>query len=174
MKKRNRLIIMIIICALAIGLIIWRFRSQTFSRALSVDESAIDRVSVSVHAMVNHFGIESDTIDTYSIDDLNQPINMLEEIIDILNTSSYRQDFRNLLLWDLDYVDADKNYDGRTVTVSFFTKNPKDECAQIQFLSSSIIVVSSGRKTGFRVYHPTNRKTMDQLLEYVQMHGIKE
>ena len=165
---------MIILIALVIYLIIWRFWPQSFSRAISVDESAIDRVSVSVHAMVNHFGIESDTIDTYSIDDLNQPINMREEIIDILNTSSYRQDFRNLLLWDLDYVDADKNYDGRTVTVSFFTEKPKDECAQIQFLSSSIIVVSSGDKTGFRVYHPTNPKTIDQLVEYLQMYGVKQ
>ena len=163
---------MIILIAFAVYLVIWRFWPNSFSNTISVNENSIDRVSI--HAMVNHFGMGQDTIDTYLIDDLNQPINMLEEIIDILNTSSYRQDFRNLLLWDLDYVDADKNYDGRTVTVSFFTKNPKDECAQIQFLSSSIIVVSSGRKTGFRVYHPTNRKTMDQLLEYVQMHGIKE
>lgn len=71
-------------------------------------------------------------------------------------------------------MDADKNYDGRTVTVSFYMKNQKDEYAQIQFLSSSIIVVSSGGKTGFRVYHPTNHQTMDQLLEYIQTHGVKE
>ena len=172
MKKRIRLIIVIIICALAICLIIWRFWPQSFSRAISVDENAIVRVSV--HAMVNHFGIGPDTIDTYSIDDLNQPINMLEEIIEILNTSSYRQDFRNLLPWDLDYVDGEKNQDGRIVTVSFYMEKHKDDYAQIQFLSSSTIVVSSGGETGFRVYHPTNHETIDQLLEYIQTHGVKE
>ena len=163
---------MLILIALAIYLVIWRFWPNSFSNTISVNKNSID--SVSVHAMVNHFGIEQDTIDTYLIGENEQQVNTLEEIIEILATSSYRQDFRNLLLWDLDYVDADKNYDGRTVTVSFFTEKPKDECAQIQFLSSSIIVVSSGDKTGFRVYHPTNHKTIDQLLEYIQTHGVKE
>ena len=101
-------------------------------------------------------------------------MNTLEEIMEILATSSYRQDFRNLLLWDLDYVDADKNYDGRTVTVSFYMNNQMDKYVQIQFLSSSIIVVSSGGETGFRVYHPTNHQTIDQLSEYIQTHGVKE
>ena len=79
-----------------------------------------------------------------------------------------------MLPWDLDYVDADKNYDGRTVIVSFYMGNHKDEYAQIQFMSSSIIVVSSGDKTGFRVYHPTNPKTIDQLVEYLQTYGVKQ
>lgn len=172
MKKRIRMFIMIILIALAIYLVIWRFWPNSFSNTISVNENSID--SVSVHAMVNHFGIEQDTIDTYLIGENEQQINTLEEIIEILTTSSYRQDFRNLLPWDLDYVDADKNYDGRTVTVSFYMGNQKDEYVQIQFLSSSIIVVSSGDKTGFRIYHPTNKKTIDQLVEYLQTYGVKQ
>ena len=101
---------MIILIVLAIYFVIWRFWPNSFSNTISVNENSID--SVSVHAMVNHFGIEQDTIDTYLIGENEQQINTLEEIIEILATSSYRQDFRNLLLWDLDYVDADKNYDG--------------------------------------------------------------
>ena len=172
MKKRIRMFIMIILIALAVYLVIWRFWPNSFSNTISVNENSIDRVSI--HAMVNHFGMGQDTIDTYLIDDLNQPINMLEEIIDILTTSSYRQDFRNLLPWDLDHVDADKNQDGRIVSVSFYMGNDKDEYAQIQFLSSSIIVVSSGGETGFRVYHPTSPKTIDQLVEYLQTYGVKQ
>ena len=172
MKKRIRMFIMIILIALAVYLVLWRFWPNSLSNMISVNENAID--SVSVHAMVNHFGIGEDTIDTYLIDDMNQPINTLEEIIEILTTSSYRQDFRNLLLWDLDSVEADKNYDGRTVIVSFYVGNKKDEYVQIQFLSSSIITVSSDDKTGFRVYHPTNKKTIDQLVEYLQTYGVKQ
>ena len=52
--------------------------------------------------------------------------------------------------------------------------NQKDEYVQIQFLSSSIIVVSSGDKTGSRIYHPTNKKTIDQLVEYLQTYGVKQ
>ena len=164
--------IMLILIALAIYLVIWRFWPNSFSNTISVNKNSID--SVSVYAMVNHFGIEQDTIDTYLIGENEQQVNTLEEIIEILATSSYRQDFRNLLLWDLDYVDADKNYDGRTVTVSFYVGNQKNEYVQIQFLSSSIIVVSSGDKTGFRIYHPTNKKTIDQLVEYLQTYGVKQ
>ena len=172
MKKRIRMFIMIILIALAIYLVIWRFWPNSFSNTISVNKNSID--SVSVHAMVNHFGIGEDTIDTYLIGENEQQITTLEDIIEILVTSSYRQDFRNLLPWDLDYVDTDKNYDGRTVIVSFYMGNHKDEYAQIQFMSSSIIVVSSGDKTGFRVYHPTNPKTIDQLVEYLQTYGVKQ
>ena len=171
-KKRIRMFIMIILIAFVIGLVIWRFWPHSFFNAISVKENSIDRVSV--HAMINRFETEQDTIDTYLIDDINQPINMLDEIIEILSASNYRQDFRNLLPWGLDYVDADKNYDGRTVTVSFYMGNHKDEYTQIQFLSSSIIVVSTGGKTGFRVYHPANIKTIDQLVEYLQTYGVKQ
>ena len=73
--------------------IIWRFWPQSFSKAISVDENSI--VGASVHAMINYF--DNDSIDTYRIDDMEQQINTLEEIIEILVTSSYRQDFRNLL-----------------------------------------------------------------------------
>lgn len=172
MKKRIRLIIMIIVSVLTICLIIWRFWPQSFTKVTSVDKNSIVRVSV--HAMFNEFENGQTNIDTYRIDDMDQQMNTLEEIMEILATSSYRQDFRNLLLWDLDYVDADKNYDGRTVTVSFYMNNQMDKYVQIQFLSSSIIVVSSGSETGFRVYHPTNHQTIDQLSEYIQTHGVKE
>ena len=172
MKKIIRMFIVIILIALAIYLVLWRFWANSFSNMISVNENSID--SVSVHAMVNHFGIGEDTIDTYLIGENEQQVNTLDEIIEILDTSSYRQDFRNLIRWDLDYVDADKNYDGRTVTVSFYVGNKKDEYVQIQFLSSSIIAVSSDDKTGFRVYHPTNKKTIDQLVEYLQTYGVKQ
>ena len=172
MKKRIRMFIMIILIALAVYLVLWRFWPNSLSNMISVNENAID--SVSAHAMVNHFGIGEDTIDTYLIGANEQQVNTLDEIIEILDISSYRQDFRNLIRWDLDYVDADKNHDGRTVTVSFYVGNKKDEYVQIQFLSSSIIAVSSDDKTGFRVYHPTNKKTIDQLVEYLQTYGVKQ
>lgn len=61
---------MIILIALAIYFVIWRFWPNSFSNTISVNENSID--SVSVHAMVNHFGIEQDTIDTYLIGENEQ------------------------------------------------------------------------------------------------------
>ena len=71
---------MIILIALAIYLVIWRFWPNSFSNTISVNKNSID--SVSVHAMVNHFGIGEDTIDTYLIGENEQQITTLEDIIE--------------------------------------------------------------------------------------------
>lgn len=163
-------ILVLIPIALLIG--VWRFWPQSFSDLITVDETSI--ISFSVHGMLDRLENGQPVIDMYHIDDTDQQNNTPDEIIEILETSSYRQDFRNLLPWGMDYVDADKNYDGRTVTVSFYIGNQKDEYIQIQFLSSSIIAVFGGGKSGFCVYHPTNHETIDQLVEYLQTHGIKQ
>ena len=163
---------MIIVVTLVIWLIIWRFWPQSFSNIISANENSIARVSA--FAMVNRFENGQSNTGTYRIDDTEKQNNTSDEIIEILASSSYQQDFRNLLPWELGYVDADKNYDGRTVIVSFDTGNKKDEYIQIQFLSSSIIIVSVGGKSGFHVYHPTNHKTIDQLVELLQTHGVKQ
>lgn len=110
----------------------------------------------------------------YSLDSTELQSSESGEIADILAMSGYQQDFRNLLPWDLGYVDADKNYDGRTVILLLSIGSQKEEYAEIQFLSSSIITVFERGETGFRIYHPTNRKTMDALAEYIQTHGAEQ
>ncbi len=168
MKRR---IVAVIVIALVICLLWWRFWPQSFSDVISVDENSI--VSYSVAAMVKHLENGQSHTDTYRIETTELKDNVPNEIMEILSSSDYRQDFRNLLPWDLDYVDADKNYDGRIITVYLYTGNQKDEYIQIQFLSKSIVAVSGGGKSGLRIYHPINREIIDLLTEHLQTNGIK-
>ena len=172
MKKRIGLIITIIVAALIVCLLIWRFWPQSSSNLISVDENSI--TSFSASAMIHHLENGQTRTDTSRIDNPAQQGNEPGDIIEILATSRYQQDFRNLLPWSADNVEADKNYDGRTVVLVSSVGNQKDEWVQIHFLSSSIVTVSVGGEAGFRIYHPTNNKTLDELVEYIQTHGVKQ
>ena len=150
---------------------LWRFWPQSFSNFISVDESEV--TGFSVYGIVQGLENGQTFTDAYRVDNVEAQSGDTEEIIKILSASNYRQDLRNLLPWKLDHVDGDKNYDGRTVAVAFYTGNQKDDCVRIQFLSSSIVAVSAGDEDEFLIYHPTNRQTMDLLMEYLQTHGTK-
>ena len=169
MKKRVGLIITIVIAALIVCLLIWRFWPHSSARLLSVDENTI--TGFSAYAMVRRIENGQSYTDTYRLDDPAQQGNTPEEIVKILAASHYQQDFRNLLPWGIDSVASDKNYDGRTVTLNFYFQNAENESVEILFLSSSIIVVQA-EKHPMRIYHPTNAQTLDKLIAYVQAHGI--
>lgn len=171
MKKRIGLIIIIVVTVLIICLLTWRFWPQSFSGLISIDENSV--TSFSASAMVHRLENGQTHTDIYSIA-AEQQGNELGDIIEILATSRYQQDFRNLLPWSEDSVGADKNYDGRTVVLVFSVGNQKDEWVQIHYLSSSIIAVSVGGEDGYSIYHPTNHKTLDELVEYFQTHGVKQ
>ena len=172
MKKRIGVIIAMIAASLVICLLTWRFWPRSSSKLISVDENSITGFSAA--AMVHRLENGQTLIDTYCLDSSEQQSNDLGEIVGILATSSYQQDFRNLLPWDLDYVDSDKNYDGRTVMLVFYMGNQIDEYVQIQFLSSSIIAVFIGGEDGYQIYHPTNSMVIDALVEYLQTNGAKQ
>lgn len=171
MKKRIGLIITIIITALILCLLIWRFWPQSAFDLVSANENSI--TSFSAYAMVSRFENGQSYTDTYRIDNTKLQDNASSEIIEILATSSYQQDFRNLLPWGIDSVSSDKNYDGCTVTLSFYSETAEKEYFEIQFLSSSIAVVTSAKHPGYRIYHPTNHETINRLIEYLQAHGVK-
>ncbi len=160
MKKR---IIRISLTIIIIFLITWPLLPVSFSNVMPIDEDTT--ISFSANAMVNYHE------ETYSINIPESQKDSLEEILEILKTSRYRQDYRNLLPWRIGYVDADKNYDGHTVHLMFVYGNAKDEYVTIQFMSSSIIAVSTKDTCGFRIYHPTNDKTIYALVEYLKTHG---
>lgn len=172
MKKRLWLIITILIAVLIVGLLIWRFWPQPASSIMPVDEDSI--TSFSSNIKISHIENGQTVTDMYSINKTDFPCPEPGEILEILATSSYRQDFRNLLPWQADYIDADKNYDGRSVLMVFSLGNGKDEWIQVHFLTSTIIVVQEGDEDKLLVYHPTNRETLDELTEYFQTHGVKQ
>ena len=172
MKKHIRFIIAVMIVTLVIGLLIWRFLPRSSAHLMSVNESSV--TCVSALATVNRLDNGSPHTDTYRIDSTQQQGALLGELIDILATSRYRSDFRNLLPWELASLSAGKNYDGRTVSLVFSAENQTEEYIYIRFLSSSLVSVHIGNESGFRIYHPANRETLDKLVEYLQTNGLKQ
>lgn len=166
MKKRLGLVITIIIAALIIGLLVWRLWPQSSFGLISVNESTV--TSFSAYGMFQDF--EKGHCDLYSINSPEPLSNEPEEILEILATSKYQQDFRNLLPWGVDGVSADKNYDGNMVTLSLYFQD-KEEYIEFQFLSNSLVVVRTPKQFNMRIYHPTNSITLDKLVEYLKNHG---
>lgn len=173
--KRKRLltittsvVITSVIALIVICLLVWRLWPQPFSALLPTDEDAIICFSAHTTEDVENGDIVYDiSCRSHAEDSCNDP----SEILDILATFSYQQDFRNLLPGGVDTVQPDEHFDGRIADVEFYTGIPECEYFSITFLTSGIIVVFVRGQEGFRVYHPTSQNTFDMLIEYIQTHG---
>ena len=150
----------------------WRLWPQSFADLIPVSENSL--TDLSLYGMVQGLEEGQPFTDTYLILPGEQVNHTAAEIMEILKSSAYRQDLRNLLPWEIDSVGADKNYDGRTIIITFYTGNQKDDFITVQFLSRSIVALSRGGGSGFQIYHPTNHEIFDQLAEYLTSHGIKQ
>ena len=134
MKKRIGIIVTAFIISLVVGLLIWRFVPHSAAHLMKIDESAFTGVSGS--AMVNRFEDGVSYIDTYQLEHTPQQSDGFGALMEILATSRYRPDFRNLLPWDLDSLSSGKNYDGRIVSLVFSAENQKEKfvlSVQIKF-----------------------------------------
>ena len=173
MKKHINLLAKLIIVALIVFLPIWRIWPRSLSDLFSFDEKSIEIVSVSAQILnINAPG--QSHYEHYSLKDMKQKSNMSKEIVDILSTTEYREDFRNLWPWGLKSITANRNYDGRHVILSFNIKNEKGEFGHINYTTSNLITIQVMSKLGMCVYHPTNSETLDVLVEYIKEHGVKE
>ena len=177
--KRKRLltittsvVITSVIALIVICLLVWRLWPQPFSDLLPTDEDAI----ICFSAYTREKGENGSIYDRIGYDiscrghaegSCNDP----SEILDILATFSYQQDFRNLFPVELDTVRPDEHYDGRFASVDFYTGIPECEYFSIDFLTSGIILVFVRGQEEFRVYHPTSQNTFDMLIEYIQTHS---
>lgn len=168
MKKHIGKIITAVILLLIVGLLIWRFWPRSSSAIIAMDESAITDYSAT--AMVGRFEGGQSYTDTYRVDNVDSKPGDPGALLEILATSGYRPDFRNLLPWGIDSVSSDRNYDSRTVLLSFYAHNLEEEIS-IHFLSPSIIAVNTNNESGMCIYHPANRETLDALVTYIQENG---
>ena len=160
MKKRLGLIIAVVIAVLIVGLLVWRLWPQTASSLIDAKENAgMTSFSADVNSTVNG-------LVTYRIEG-----QVADDVLEILEASGYRPDFRNLLPWGTDGVSSDRNHDGRTVRVFL---GYEGDYADFLFFSSSQVVVTTAEKPGYRIYHPTNRETMDKLITYLQTYGTPQ
>lgn len=172
MKKQIGRIITIVIALLVVGVLTWRFWPQPISSILPADVVAITDFSAVATVTVFKDGVSS--THAYSLNDLEQHSNAPQELLDILATSGYRPDMRNLLPKGVDVVYGGQTYNGRRVTLDFLTENDLDTYSGIYFLSSDVVAVNPSNGNYLLIYHPTNPETLDALVEYLQTHGEKK
>lgn len=166
MKKRIIWTVIIIILALVGSLLAWRFWPHSFPYFADLERHEI--IGFSATAAVNSDdGLSS--IDFYQIELTGDTA----PITQILSASDYRQDLRNLLPWDIDSVGSDTARGGiGTVTLQFYEDDLSD-WVTITFLSSSLVTVSEDGDSDYEIYHPTNPEVLNQLVQYLQTHGVK-
>lgn len=172
MRKRIGLLAAMIVAVLIVCLLAWRFWPCSISCFAPVDLKEL--TNLSSYAMVQDFVEGQSHTETYRIDIHEMSGNAPGELVEILKTSRYQQDFRNLWPWGIDSVSSDKRYDGRSVTLSFFCGNGDNAYTEIQFMTSSLMILQTENRPGMRIYHPTNPETLDKLVEYFKTHGEKQ
>lgn len=156
-----------IVIALVLGVLLWRFIPRSAGTVIPVEEN--DVTSFAAISMVGRNLLGEPDFSIYRIDSADATEQNIHDFLDILKTSRYQPNFRNLIPWGIDSVSADKNYDNRTVTVQFACG---DDYLDITFQSPTQIHISAKNDSGFRIYHPTNKDTITKLVEYLETSGI--
>lgn len=168
MKKRAT---MIIAAALIIALLAWRFWPHSLSSVICVEKSSVTSIACSVSVFDIKNGMPYSN--SYTLNELSSQDDVFEEIMEILDSSNYRQDFRNLLPWSINSGGSDDANNVLIANAVFVWGSGESESCFISMYSESMIAVSSGTEPGIKVYHPTNRKMLDTLAEYLQIRGNK-
>lgn len=169
MKKRY--IVLIVIAVLVAALFIWRLWPQPASLFLPDGETAVTNIFATATVISYEHG--ADFI-YYNYDNDQPSADTVSEILDILKTSDYQPDLRNLLPWGGSSLSGGNSYDGRSVTLYLRTGNGPEDVFSFHFVSRGNAFISVNDGSGSRIYHPTNPEILSALVEYIQTHGKQE
>ncbi|MBO5371298.1 MAG: hypothetical protein J6A75_01110 [Lachnospiraceae bacterium] len=170
MCTKKKKIIICIIAALLILFLGWRMWPHPLDKVISADMDSI--TSLACNVSISGLEDSGDSyIDSYTLQALSEDDEHFQNIIDILKSTEYRQNFRNLLPWSITSVDAGKNYDGRSANVLLAWGSEDNENCYLSFLDNNTIVISSINGDILQIYHPINRAVLDELVDYIQIHG---
>ena len=164
MKKR---IITILSFISLVGVCVWRFCPLSFS------DITISKKQNLVIYDVSYRYTEVGNSYTYRLNTEQINEEFTKDILEILNSSSYRPDFRNLWPFGLNQINSDKNYDGNSILMIMGVET-EEEWLNFHYISSSLVSVSGDKFKGILIYHPTNYETKDKLIEYIKENGVKQ
>ena len=145
----------------------WRLWPHSLNRILDTDGEAF--ASVSVH--VSEFGISggSPVIDVYRLDISSAGDDSYAPFMAILQGTAFRQDFRNLLPWDILSVGSGQDNITHSANILFEWEDGGSCC--LSFHGERIVSLDAGGETEYRIYHPTDRSALDQIAAYAKEHG---
>ena len=167
MNKKK--IVPIVVVLLIIALLGWRLWPRPIDKIISTSTDSINSMACS--ATVS--GVEDGDLfmDTYSIQSENLTDADIEALMEILNSTKYRPDLRNLLPWDITSVDSGGTNDGKSANLALVWGKSEAEHCYMMFHSGSVVAIDVG-SGGYLIYHPTERAVLDKLVDYIQEHGV--
>ena len=167
MGNRKRLFI-VGAAVLAAGLMTWRLWPRRLSQVLGAEPRQVRSMACS--ASVSGVSEGEAVIDSDLLQDLSPEQADFQAVMEILDGTGYRPDFRNLLPWPVHRGEAEGSCRSASVTLAWGSGTA--ESASITLQSDRQAVVSpGGAEEGLLIFHPTDRGTLNELTAYLQAHG---
>lgn len=167
MGNRKRLFI-VGAAVLAAGLMTWRLWPRSLSQVLGAEPRQVRSMACS--ASVSGVSEGEAVIDSDLLQDLSPEQADFQAVMEILDGTGYRPDFRNLLPWPVHRVEAEGSCQSASVTLAWGSGTA--ESASITLQSDRQALVSpGGAEEGLLIFHPTDRGTLNELTAYLQAHG---
>ena len=174
MKKRKVLkrSLLALAAVAVIALALWRLIPRSLADVIGQDPGAV--ISMAAQVTVTGVANGKSVSDAFTLNDLPPEIEHFAAILEILEGTNYRPDFRNLLPWPRNSVEADSRFDGRSVMVFLVWGDSLESSATLHLQTESQAVVSLGTEDGFRIYHPTDPEAHAALADYLEAHGVSD
>lgn len=170
MRRGTKKCILLLLAILLLCLLAWRLTPHTFEEMTASDRDEI----TSLAGAATFLGVRDGTTyaESYTLQNVSPEDTAFEPILILLNSTRYREDFHNLLPWDIDSVSAGRAFDGRSVSLMLVWGPSADECCSLS-LSGRQVVVSRPHHDGFLIYHPEDPKLLNWLAIYLANNGEK-
>ena len=174
MKKRKipKTALLALAAVAVVALALWRLIPRSLADVIGQDPGAV--ISMAAQVTVTGVANGKSVSDAFTLNDLPPEIEHFAAILEILEGTNYRPDFRNLLPWPRNSVEADSRFDGRSVMVFLVWGDSLESSATLHLQTESQAVVSLGTEDGFRIYHPTDPEAHAALADYLEAHGVSD
>lgn len=162
--RKYKIILIIVIFFLAI----WRLWPHSFKKIIPLNYHSVSEINL----QMTEFGTSNSSLsmDVYKLDIESVTDVNYDCVLNILNGTKYRPDFRNLLPLDITTVDSGSKSITHSAIIRFIG-NESDEVCYINFHGDNTVSVDSKYASEFRIYHLMNRKSLYELAEYIKQNG---
>lgn len=131
MRRGTKKCILLLLAILLLCLLAWRLTPHTFEEMTASDRDEI----TSLAGVVSLSGVRDGRAytESYALQNVTPEDTAFEGVLMLLNSTRYREDFRNLLPWPIESVSAGRAYDGRGVSPCWSGGHPKTSAAASAF-----------------------------------------
>lgn len=131
MRRGTKKCILLLLAILLLCLLAWRLTPHTFEEMTASDRDEI----TSLAGVVSLSGVRDGRAytESYALQNVTPEDTAFEGVLMLLNSTRYREDFRNLLPWPIESVSAGRAYDGGAFRSCWSGGHPKTSAAASAF-----------------------------------------